>query len=152
MTSHSIVHRALCCSLLPCLLTLLPGCGDDGPQGGPRVETHPITGLVTVDGVPAENLLVTCIPQGDTSVATNISGFTGPEGKFTVGTYESGDGAPEGDYVLTFKWGQWNMNGRYGAPDKLGGRYDDAEESQWTAVVASGLPNDMGTIELTTSE
>ncbi|MDA1211202.1 MAG: hypothetical protein O2955_01725 [Planctomycetota bacterium] len=131
-------------------LLSVAGCGSDGPQGGPRVETFPITGTVTIDGQPVETLLVVCHPVEKGPVPTTISSFTDKEGKFSIGTYESGDGAPEGDYKLTFKWGQWNM-GRYGGPDKLNDRYTAAEKSEVTVSVKKGVPIDLGTIALTTN-
>lgn len=138
--------------VLPLLLALFLGCSD-GPRGGPRIETHPITGVVTVDGQPAQNLLVRCHPVEGSDISTNISGFTGPDGSFSIGTYESGDGAPEGSYALTFQWGQWSMSGRYEEEDdRLKGKYADPETSDWTAVVVAGLPTNMGTIELTSAD
>ncbi|MEX1231137.1 MAG: hypothetical protein WEB58_12905 [Planctomycetaceae bacterium] len=131
-------------------LLVLPGCGDDGPKGGPRIETFPITGAVTVDGKPVETLLVVCHPVTPGPIPTTISSFTDKEGKFSIGTYESGDGAPEGEYKLTFMWGQWNMNGRYGGPDKLHDRYTDPEKPEVAVTVKPGEPIDLGAISLTT--
>lgn len=131
-------------------LVLLSGCRDEGPRGGPRIETFPITGQVTVDGNPTETLLVVANPVGKAAVPTTISSFTDKEGKFSISTYESDDGAPEGDYKLTFKWGQWGMNGRYGGPDKLNDRYTDPEKSEIAVTVKKGEPIDLGTIQLTT--
>jgi hypothetical protein len=131
-------------------LTLLAGCGPKGPDSGPRVPTFPITGTVHVDGKPADNLLVKCHPSGESPVHTTISSYTQPDGKFSVGTYESGDGAPAGQYKLTFMWGQWNLNGRYGPPDKLNDRYSDVEKSTHEVTVQEGEPAELGTIELTT--
>lgn len=135
---------------LICATPLLTGCNDPGPQGGPRVVTVPITGIVHVDGKPVGGLLVKCHPVGEAAVPTSVSGYTDETGKFSIGTYESGDGAPEGEYAVTFMWGQYAMNGRYGGPDKLKDRYKDPEKSEHHVTVKAGSPADLGTINLTT--
>lgn len=129
---------------------MIAGCGPEGPQGGPRVETYPITGTVHIDGKPEQAILVTCHPVGESAVHTTISGFTDEQGRFSIGTYESGDGAPEGEYKLTVKWGQWGLNGRYGGPDKLKDRYSDPDSSEYSVVVSPGNEADVGILELST--
>ena len=130
------------------LLVWSPGCGGE-PKGGPRVDTFPITGEVHVDGTAAAGLQVTCIPAAGAAVPTTISGYTNESGVFSVGTYEATDGAPAGSYRLVFMWGQWNMDGRYGGPDKLSGRYQKPENSTVEVTVTPGTPNDLGVINLT---
>lgn len=127
------------------------GCSDDGPQGGPRVATFPVTGRVLVDGKPAGNVQVRCHPVGDPAVPISIAAYTDQEGHFSIGTYEGSDGAPEGEYKLSFFWGQTNlMTGQYGGPDKLKGRYKDPSKSEIEFSVKPGEPVDLGTIELST--
>lgn len=131
--SRRVRHQLFVIALL--LFPALAGCGD-GPKGGPRITTYPIEGVVTVDGVPTEQIQVICHPVGESKVPTGSAAYTDAEGKFSIGTYESGDGAPAGEYKLTFMWGKINlMTGRYEGPDKLNGRYSDVEKSTFEVTV-----------------
>lgn len=133
------------------LLTLLTVSCADEPRGGPRDATYPITGQLFIDGEPAAGVQVTCHPVDlDNAHVLTPGDFTDEEGRFEIGTYESGDGAPKGVYRLTFLAGQWNLDGSFGGPDKLGGRYDEPEESDVKVTVAPGIESDLGRIDLTT--
>lgn len=129
------------------IIICIAGCSEE-PRGGPRVPTSPLTGIVLVDDKPTAMVQVKCTATGAKSVPTEISAFTDESGRFSVGTYESGDGAPPGEYKLTFVWGQYGMSGRYEGPDKLGGKYSDANQSEIIAVVKEGEPCDLGEIRL----
>jgi hypothetical protein len=129
---------------------LLSGCGEEMPNG-PRVPTFPVVGQIVVDGKPPDYLAVNLEPQFDKpGVIPASSAFTDKEGKFAISTFETGDGAPPGKYKLTFQWGQINLlNGQYGGPDKLKGRYKKAADSKHEITVTD-QKIDLGTIELTT--
>lgn len=146
----TLYNQASILILLPFIL--ISSCSKE-QRGGPREETYPITGIIHVDGKPAQDLQVRAIaenPQGANKSFT-IAGFTDPEGKFSLSTYESGDGAPVGEYKLIFMWGQRSlMSGGYGAPDKLKKKYLDPKKSEYSVKVAKGAPSDLGIIELTT--
>lgn len=131
------------CSVLLC------SCSKQGP---PRKDTFPVTGEVRVDGQPVGQLAVRCIDvKGlDKASPTASAAFTEENGKFKIATYQSADGVPEGEYVLTFEWGKWSLNGSYGGPDKLNGRYKDPKKPVKQFKVEKGKATDLGTIELTT--
>ena len=132
---------------------LVPSCREEMPNG-PRVATVPVQGIVVVDGEPAAALAIKCIPEQPLpETVPPPSSFTDKDGHFTISTFESGDGAPPGKYKLTFNWGRYNLlNGRYGGPDKLNGKYDDLEESPVEFTVDDSKETiDLGRIELTTS-
>lgn len=132
----------------------LIGCGPTGPQGGPRVETIPVTGKVIVDGAPAAYLRVLAVPNDAAGALPMDSAcITTTEGMFSLSTYESGDGVPVGSYKLIFSWGQINlMNGQYSG-DKFKGKYSDASKSEYSLTIESGdKPLDLGTIELSTTK
>lgn len=132
------------------VLSGVSGCGRD-QKGGPREATYPITGIVTVDGKPEEQVQVTCHSVGTSKVVTSSSAYTKPDGSFSIGTYEAGDGAPPGQYRLTFMWGQINLlSGRYEGPDKLNDRYSEPEDSLFSVTVENGTENNLGEIALTT--
>jgi hypothetical protein len=128
----------------------LQGCGEKKPDG-PRVPTFPVVGQLLVDGKPPDFLAVNLEPQFDKpGVIPASAAFTDKDGKFAVSTFETGDGAPPGKYKLTFQWGQINLlNGQYGGPDKLKGRYKKVADSKHEVTVTD-QKIDLGKIELTT--
>ena len=137
-------------SLLILNLLFCAGCGESGPE---RKETAKVTGQVFVDGKPADTLQFTCHDKlgVDKELPTYSSGITDAEGKFELNTYEKGDGVPPGKYAVTFVWGEYSMHTmQYGGPDKLQGRYSDAQAPQFEFAVESGEKKDLGKIELTT--
>lgn len=133
------------------LMLIIVGCGNKGPQGGPRVATAGVTGIVHVDGQPAAYLRVTANPTGGGAVPIPPAALTTTDGKFELSTYEAGDGIPAGEYRLTFEWGEINLlNGQY-TGDKLNGKYAKPDSSQVTVKVTEGdQGTDLGIIELTT--
>lgn len=85
-----VVHTAALVVLIG-----LVGCGDGRPT------IVPIKGTVTLNGQPAEGVLLGFEPQGISgyqrpSVATSDS-----QGQFTVNTYGNGDGLPAGKFIVT---------------------------------------------------
>lgn len=136
--------------LLSNTLLILFGCGPTGPQGGPRVGTIPVTGIVHVDGQPASFLRVVAVPaEGKSAVPMESASITSNIGEFSLSTYETGDGVPEGNYKLIFTWGQINlMNGQYSG-DKLNGKFADPSKSEFSLTVTAGSePQNLGIIEL----
>lgn len=75
---------------------LMVGCSDPG-EGGDRVETHEVSGKVTMAGGPVAGASVIFSPKEGQPVAT---GRTNNEGEYTLMTYESGDGAATGEYEV----------------------------------------------------
>jgi hypothetical protein len=74
-------------------LISLSGCGGNAH----RLETVPVSGIVTFDGKPAERLSISFVPA--TGRAAN--GMTDAEGRFELTTYEKGDGAVPGEHRVT---------------------------------------------------
>jgi hypothetical protein len=132
------------------IMATLGGCNQ---RDASRKPTFPLTGTVRVDGAPAEGVLVkiTDVDGHDPSDPTFSTAYTDPQGKFQLSTYDAGDGVPEGEYLVTFMWGQVNpLTMQFGGPDKLQGRYDDPETSEFRVKVEAGKPTEMGEIQLTT--
>ncbi|WP_010588446.1 hypothetical protein [Schlesneria paludicola] len=123
---------------------LLIGCHQP-PTGGPRLPTSPVTGIVFVDGNPAEMVEVTCQSDGESSaIKYPLTTTTDKDGKFSLTTYQTGDGLPEGTYVLAFKWLEPSL-----VPvDKFKGAYADLKKSTFKVTVIKGQKCDAGTIEL----
>ena len=116
--------------------------------------TTGVTGRVIVDGTPVPAnapLRVTCHLLSASKQTLKSQALTGDDGRFEISTYEQGDGVPAGDYALTFFWGKMNiMTGGYDAPDRLGGRYQEATRSVTKFTVEeSGDPIDLGDVVLT---
>lgn len=123
---------------------LLAGCSD-APRGERPFETHPVTGIVHVDGQPAERVQVDCYPAADsTAIKYKLSTVTDKDGRFLLTTYESGDGVPEGTYTLTFQWLEVSLSPR----DQFKGKYADPQTSQHKFTVVKGQDNDLGIIKL----
>lgn len=139
--------------LLWILSLLFVGVGCSEKPDPNQLKTFPVTGLVWVDGKPAESLAVNChnVKGLNSKNPTLSQALTDKDGKFQIGTYNNGDGVPEGDYTLTYMWGGWQgISMRYGGPDKLNDRYNDPEKSPTKFKVEKGKPIDLGKIELTT--
>lgn len=137
-------------SLFACLMCLIIGCEKKYPDEKP---VYPITGVITVDGVPQEGLQIKLHDEAgvDSAKPTFPSGFSTGDGKIAISTYANGDGAPAGTYKVTIELRELDLiSMAYSGPDKLNERYADAEKPgiQWT--ISESVVNDMGTIELTT--
>ncbi len=125
-------------------------CG--GPKGPPRKETFPLKGQVTVDGQPAAGVAVFCVDaKGADANTPPSSAVTKDDGSFEISTYQKSDGLPEGEYILTFKWQQFNaISMSYGGPDKLKDLYSDPSKSSFRVKVEKGKPTPPQKIELKT--
>ena len=137
--NHPVI-AVLCLSMLS-----LVGCSE--PQrGGPRVNTAPVTGSVTVDGQPAAYLQIDCHPEAGSEIKYPISTVTDDKGNFAFTTYEASDGLPPGSYTLTFSWLEPGLVPK----DRLKGTYADPQKSTQKISVVKEQDNSLGTITLTT--
>ncbi len=129
------------------LVLLVAGCESRDPNWK---ETVPVTGIITVAGVPTENVGVKFHPAGgmDQKQPTITQARTNAEGKFAATTYELADGAPPGEYTLTFELQQFDPISMSFGGDKLKGKHSNPEKSTHKITVTSGTPLDMGTIDL----
>ena len=138
--------RGVC--LLATTLLVLMGCSKPH-QTGPREKTFPLTGVVQVDGDPAEGLEVQCSPEpGSSKINYPLTATTDKNGAFSMATYKKGDGLPEGNYVLTFTWSEPGLV----VKDRLKGKYADTKKSAHKVTVVTGKSNDLGEIELSTKK
>ena len=129
----------------------ITGCGTASNEK----PVYPIQGKVLVDGQPADQVQVVFhdVAGLDKSSPTYPQGFTNSDGTLRVSTYADGDGVPQGEYKVTFKLQEYNMLSRsFSGPDKLKDKYSDPKTTPFTLKVGSGLPNDLGDVELTTKK
>jgi hypothetical protein len=137
------------------------GCSEK-QLGGPRLEVIPVTGIVHVDGKPAEGVVVDFLgikrPGVDFSVP-NPQGVTDKNGVLTLSTYVTGDGGVPGEYTLLFYF--YGKSGRTDpitgeeiiGGDRFRGKYGNANTSKFTVTIpeeAGDEPHNIGTFELTT--
>ncbi|MCZ2340549.1 MAG: hypothetical protein LC104_01980 [Bacteroidales bacterium] len=78
------------------VMLLLLGCGLVGCSGK-AFDTHPVTGLVTVNGKPLASGSVTFV---STSGGPPATGEIGPDGRYTLTTEKPNDGAAPGKYTV----------------------------------------------------
>ncbi len=152
MNSYRLNFRSRLCWTL--LAVLFCSCSDSNlPAPNNPKPVFPVTGIVLIDGQPAADVKVQCVPFDgvDTQNPTSSMAFTNERGEFRILTYYDGDGAPEGEFALTFLWGKRQfVDGKYAGPDKLNGRYSDPETSEVRFVVLPGRITELDEIQLTT--
>ncbi|WP_231131138.1 peptidase associated/transthyretin-like domain-containing protein [Crateriforma conspicua] len=130
--------------LLVAMPLFIVGCGSSRQPG----DLVPITGLVTVDGDPAQGVVIQLHPpQPDPPLAQAI---TDAEGRFAISTRTAGDGATPGSYDVTFVWSTFNAVTRSQEGDKLNGRYADPSSTSIHWDVPDADSWDAGTITLST--
>ena len=80
--------------LVACLLSLVSGCS----RGRQHPPTHAVTGLVTVDGKPVKDAIVSFLPENGQYPA---NGTTDASGRYELTSFTRGDGAMEGSFRVT---------------------------------------------------
>lgn len=73
------------------LLLLISGCG-------PKSELVPVSGIVRVDGQPAESGTVSFIAEDGSG--NSATGIVDESGRFEMSTHETGDGVKPGNYMV----------------------------------------------------
>lgn len=122
------------CGILSALVVV--GCGQS--------DTVKVTGTVTLNGQPAENVEVTFLPKG----GRPASGVTDSQGKFELSTLKPGDGAMPGESVVTL--GEYYPPGKPPPmpagggplPSRFPQKYSDTVSSPLNAKVERGGKND----------
>jgi len=88
---QSYCHKLLYL-VLPIFVLLITGCGSDGP------ELIPVSGTVTLNGTPIDEVVVTFVPK---QAGKPAMGLTDEQGRFSLSTTEVDDGAAVGSYYAT---------------------------------------------------
>jgi hypothetical protein len=118
------------------------GCSDS-PEG---VETHPLTGVVTLNGKPEPGVLLTFIAEGEGGA--NASAMTDDAGEFVAATsFDMGareqEGVIAGTYRVTAtKFEKPDFSGKQTTPKNLlPTKYAKPQSSDLTATVTAGQEN-----------
>ena len=134
------------CALLA-IVTL--GC-DKGKK--PRLDVHPVSGRVTVDGKPAgaADIYFYADPQ-IAGLAAVLVTRTEPDGTFQAGTYEEHDGLPAGQYNVTVLWPTRTIveGEEVTGDDQLRGRFSKPQQPVAKVTVAEA-PLEIPPIQLKT--
>lgn len=123
------------------IVYLLAGCAILGCGGN---SLNQVSGIVTVDGVPAVGALVIYHPAGQGKMATGVADA---EGKYQLVT-DAEIGAPVGKYQITVSWPDPKHKQEAGsllsqassdsAPDVLKGKFARKESSGLSVEIAPG--------------
>ena len=136
-------------------LVALTGCRDG------RIPTYPVTGIVLVDGRPAQGAIIIFCPVEPSAELEHLrpAGMTDASGEFNLTTFEPADGAPAGRYKVLVKWPAPTPPGeqrdaRPGAvnkgPDRLKGKYYNLDTTPLKATFEE-QSNDLSPLELKSS-
>ncbi len=154
-----IVALRLCSLLVILAVMTLSGCGGDGKgdlskerlasmSGGKLVEATPLSGVVLVDGSPAEHVYI--YANSEAAAQGSILRYcrTNKEGKFCFTTNLECDGLESGNYALTFKLMPKVDKGEDIGPDLFKGKYKNPKKSEYNIKVEAGKPQTEVKIEL----
>jgi hypothetical protein len=135
----------------------LIGCGEDPAltrlhKAIPnRKVVVPLRGMVTVDGQPGPELMVTLVPKEElVPSATCPKSTTDEHGAFRFTTYLEGDGVPPGEYRVLVEWLNRIGSGGWSGPDKLNNLYNHLDAPAATVTVVEGTPDADLKLELKT--
>jgi hypothetical protein len=125
---------------------LVCGCGPA------RKPVYPVRGKVLIDGQPAQGAIVMLHPVDEPDHDPDTPplrprAITAGDGSFELSTYTLDGGAPAGEYRVTILWLP-ELATNPNAPDKLGGRYADANTSGLQALIKADGPNELPPFEL----
>ena len=118
------------------------GCGS---KGGERPPAFPVSGRVfDSQGKPAEKAVVVFHRVGGAAGDPKPSGRVSADGTFRLSTYAENDGAPAGEYAVAIVWPgpppkELKSDPGEEGPDRLGGRYGDANKPAWKVTVRDGV-------------
>jgi hypothetical protein len=115
---------------------------------------YPVSGKVTLQGVPATGAAVFFRRQGaDPMNEPMIMGVVEDDGSFEVVTGSLGKGAPPGEYDVLVEWKRVTGKGKrpQAGPDLLHGRYADPQRPRLHATVEERA-NELPIFEVTDAE
>ena len=136
-------------TVMTCLLTglALVGCGGDNADsskerleamaGGELKETVPVSGTVSIDGVPAMGVNLDLYPAAGGAAITHCR--TKLDGTYCWSSYVACDGLPPGEYRLGFTYVPKEKRNGEGV-DEFHGKYKNPAKGDFVLKVESGQP------------
>ena len=121
-------------TIVAVVLLLILGCGGEDWQA----PTQPVSGQVTINGIPPVGALVHLESAAGAVDARNSKpwGKVRADGTFALTTYELDDGAPVGEYIFTIVWPE--DSSKPSLFDRLGRRYASSDRSPYRVTVREG--------------
>jgi hypothetical protein len=119
--------------------------------GSGRVAVYPVHGRVLdADGKPATGAQILFHPTGtDADGRLKAVALVDDDGEFYLTTHSAGDGAAPGAYVITLQWPTPRKQPfEKVGPDRLNGRYSDANGSPLRFTVEAQDDNEVPVIQL----
>jgi hypothetical protein len=103
MVSMIVVRRRGSFLLVTIILSLatVPGCGDGKPSVDTSRNEATVTGVVSVNGVPATGGSIHFNPSNSGRIVPTRSADIGPDGKYTIKTYTGDNQVTYGGEVAT---------------------------------------------------
>jgi hypothetical protein len=101
-------------------------------------------GVVTWDGKPAADAIVTFVPQSGQNGSVSAVGRTDQQGRFQLGTFAATDGAVEGDFAVkveTIVVVATDAEGRVIEQSVMPRQYADTKTSGLSATVTKAASN-----------
>jgi hypothetical protein len=127
--------------LLVLFVLFVAGCSERKHEPGPKVESFPVTGTVSVAGQPAAGARVFFHPTPYQPRQRVFDAFTGEGGQFQPTTNTPGDGLPPGKYIVTITWPEIPTDDPELERDKLRGRYNNPKRPVFTVEVKAEANN-----------
>ena len=93
----SLTEKPVCIVIVALFAGILVGCG--GSPNDERPDRTPVSGSVSIGGVPVTGAIVVFSPETEGS-GRGATGITDDSGNFVLGTFAKDDGAVPGNYVV----------------------------------------------------
>ena len=135
VSPSSKLAQSRCFLIAIASICFLAGCGPAGPK------RYDVSGTVTVDGTPAEGMLIQLVRrspgEGNDQYPSTLSRAGG---KFAFGSQSETPGLIEGEYAVTFAW----LEGKdLEARDKFRGKLSDPKTTPHQLKVPAELATDL---------
>ena len=116
-----------------CILGLASGCS----RGRQYPPTHSVSGVVTVDGQPVADAIVSFLPDNGQYPA---NGSTDASGRYNLTSFTRGDGAMEGSFRVTIvKYEKEGEDNATGSAEKPVAEEAESEETGNEGYVPAGM-------------
>lgn len=123
----SLTEKPVCIVIVALFAGILIGCG--GSPNDERPDRTPVSGSVSIGGVPVTGAIVVFSPETEGS-GRGATGITDDSGNFVLGTFSKDDGAVPGNYVVLVSKLEQSESEEADQIDVEDPNYDGAEEEE----------------------